>query len=53
MISPGFPARSTHVRVLPGDDCHAIRRELEEMLEQRFKIACRSPCPIVGYLLGR
>ncbi len=29
---------AAHVLVHPGDDCHAIRRELEQMLEQRFKI---------------
>ena len=34
----GFPALSAHVLVHPGDDCHAIRRELEATLDQRFGI---------------
>jgi Co/Zn/Cd efflux system component len=29
---------SAHILVHPGDDCHAIRRELEEMLDQQFGI---------------
>ena len=29
---------SAHVLVHPGDDCHAIRRELEQMLQERFDI---------------
>ena len=37
-ISSAFPALSAHVLVHPGDDCHAIRRELETMLHQRFGI---------------
>jgi cobalt-zinc-cadmium efflux system protein len=37
-ISTGFPSLSAHVLVHPGDDCHAIRRELEEMLDERFGI---------------
>ncbi len=37
-VSSGFPALSAHVLVHEGDDCHAIRRELERMLEERFKI---------------
>jgi cobalt-zinc-cadmium efflux system protein len=37
-ISSGFPSLSAHVLVHPGDDCHAIRRELEKMLVQRFNI---------------
>lgn len=37
-VSSGFPALSAHVLVPPGDDCHGIRRELEQLLEQRFKI---------------
>ena len=37
-ISSGFPSLSAHVLVHPGDDCHAIRRELEEMLDKRFHI---------------
>ena len=37
-ISSGFPALSAHVLVPPGDDCHAIRRELETMLAERYGI---------------
>jgi cobalt-zinc-cadmium efflux system protein len=37
-VSSGFPALSAHVLVSPGDDCHAIRRELETMLAERFAI---------------
>ena len=37
-ISSGFPSLSAHVLVHPGDDCHGIRRELEELLEERFRI---------------
>ncbi len=37
-ISSGFPSLSAHVLVHPGDDCHAIRRELERMLGDRFAI---------------
>jgi cobalt-zinc-cadmium efflux system protein len=37
-IGTGFPALSAHVLVHPGDDCHAIRRELEAMLHDRFGI---------------
>jgi len=37
-IGSGFPALSAHVLVHQGDDCHAIRRGLEEMLEARFGI---------------
>lgn len=37
-ITSGFPALSAHVLVRPGDDCHAVRRDLEQTLERRFKI---------------
>ncbi len=37
-ITSGFPSLSAHVLVHPGDDCHAIRRELEQMLQRRFDI---------------
>ncbi|HKF77604.1 MAG TPA: cation diffusion facilitator family transporter [Candidatus Dormibacteraeota bacterium] len=37
-ITAGFPALSAHVLVRPGDDCHAVRRDLEQLLEQRFGI---------------
>jgi cobalt-zinc-cadmium efflux system protein len=38
-IGTGFPALSAHVLVPPGDDCHAVRRELETMLASRFGIS--------------
>jgi cobalt-zinc-cadmium efflux system protein len=37
-ITSGFPALSAHVLVRGGDDCHARRRELEEMLEDEFAL---------------
>ncbi|HSR25660.1 MAG TPA: cation diffusion facilitator family transporter [Candidatus Eisenbacteria bacterium] len=37
-ITSGFPALSAHVLVRPGDDCHAVRRDLEQLLDQRFEI---------------
>jgi cobalt-zinc-cadmium efflux system protein len=37
-ISSGFPALSAHVLVGQGEDCHAIRRDLEAMLHERFSI---------------
>jgi cobalt-zinc-cadmium efflux system protein len=37
-ISSGFPALSAHVLVPPGDDCHGIRRELEQLLAERFGV---------------
>jgi cobalt-zinc-cadmium efflux system protein len=37
-ISSGFPALSAHVLVAPEDDCHAIRRQLEQELSSRFSI---------------
>jgi cobalt-zinc-cadmium efflux system protein len=37
-IGSGFPALSAHVLVHPGDDCHAIRRELEALIDRRFGI---------------
>jgi len=35
-ISSGFPALAAHVLVERGEDCHAIRRELERLLQDRF-----------------
>lgn len=35
-VGSGFPSLSAHVLVAPGDDCHAIRRELEALLSERF-----------------
>jgi cobalt-zinc-cadmium efflux system protein len=37
-ITSGFPALSAHVLVGPGEDCHARRRELEELLGTAFGI---------------
>ena len=37
-IGTGFPALSAHVLVAQGDDCHAVRRELEETLAEQFGI---------------
>jgi cobalt-zinc-cadmium efflux system protein len=37
-ITSGFPALSAHVLVAAGADCHAIRRELEAMLRERFEL---------------
>ena len=37
-ITSGFPALSAHVLVRPGDDCHAVRRDLERLLDERFQI---------------
>jgi cobalt-zinc-cadmium efflux system protein len=37
-ITSGFPALSAHVLVRPGDDCHAIREDLERLLRDRFGI---------------
>lgn len=37
-IASGFPALSAHVLVPPGADCHEIRRELEQLLAERFEL---------------
>jgi cobalt-zinc-cadmium efflux system protein len=37
-ISSGFPALSAHVIVARDEDCHRIRRELEQELDERFEI---------------
>ncbi|MGH3071431.1 MAG: cation diffusion facilitator family transporter [Gaiellaceae bacterium] len=37
-ITSGFPALSAHVLVAAGADCHAIRRELEVLLRERFRV---------------
>ena len=37
-IGSGFPALSAHILVAPDADCHAIRRELERILRDRFSI---------------
>jgi cobalt-zinc-cadmium efflux system protein len=37
-ITSGFPALSAHVLVTAGADCHAIRRDLEVLLRERFEL---------------
>jgi cobalt-zinc-cadmium efflux system protein len=37
-IGTSFPALSAHVLVEPEADCHGIRRELEQLLEERFEV---------------
>ena len=37
-ITSGFPALSAHVLVEPGADCHAIRRQIEVVLTERFDL---------------
>ena len=37
-IGTDFPALSAHVLVHPGDDCHAVRRDLERLLHERFDL---------------
>ena len=37
-ITSGFDALSAHVLVGRGEDCHALRRDIERVLEQRFGI---------------
>lgn len=37
-VTSGFPALSAHVLVRQGADCHAIRRQLEAMLAERFEL---------------
>jgi cobalt-zinc-cadmium efflux system protein len=37
-VTSDFPAMSAHVIAGAGDDCHALRRELEHLLEERFGI---------------
>jgi cobalt-zinc-cadmium efflux system protein len=37
-ITSGFPALSAHVLVAAGADCHAIRRDLEALLRERFEL---------------
>ena len=38
-LAPGHPILTAHVLVASGADCHGVRRTLEQMLHQRFKIA--------------
>ncbi len=37
-ITSGFAALSAHVLVVPGQDCHAVRGRLQEVLRDRFGI---------------
>jgi cobalt-zinc-cadmium efflux system protein len=37
-LGSDFPALSAHVLVGPDEDCHAVRRELERLLHDRFGI---------------
>jgi cobalt-zinc-cadmium efflux system protein len=37
-VTSGFPALAAHVLVAPGDDCHGIRQQLEQVLHDRFGI---------------
>ncbi|SDG07598.1 cobalt-zinc-cadmium efflux system protein [Sinosporangium album] len=37
-VTSGFPALSAHVTVRPGGDCHAVRREVADLLHSRFGI---------------
>jgi cobalt-zinc-cadmium efflux system protein len=37
-VTSGFPALSAHVVVRAGEDCHALRRELQRVLEERFRV---------------
>ena len=37
-VTSGFAALSAHVVVRAGDDCHALRRSLHDLLEERFHI---------------
>jgi cobalt-zinc-cadmium efflux system protein len=37
-ITSGFSALSAHVLVDPGADCHAIRRQIEAVLRERFDL---------------
>ena len=38
-VTSGFPALSAHVVVHLDDDCHAVRRELQQIASERFGIA--------------
>lgn len=37
-VTSGFPALAAHIQVARGDDCHARRRQLQAMLDERFAI---------------
>jgi cobalt-zinc-cadmium efflux system protein len=38
-VTSGFPALSAHVVVRAGDDCHELRRLLQQMVAERFGIS--------------
>lgn len=38
-VGSGFPSVSAHVLVEPGADCHALRRELAGLLDERFSLS--------------
>lgn len=37
-VSSGYPALSAHVLVEPKGDCHAVRRDLQELLRSSYGI---------------
>jgi len=37
-VTSGFPALAAHVMVGSGEDCHTRRRELQQLLRERFEI---------------
>ena len=37
-ITSGMPAASAHVLVAPGEDCHAVRADLEDYLSREYGI---------------
>ena len=37
-VTSGFPALSAHVLVGAERDCHAVRRQVEAMLRERFAL---------------
>ena len=37
-VTSGFPSLSAHVLVESGGDCHGIREQLEQMIDERFHI---------------
>lgn len=37
-VTSGFPALAAHVMVASGEDCHSRRRELQQLLRDRFAI---------------
>ncbi len=37
-VTSGFPALSAHVVVGAGDDCHGLRRALQQLLEEQFGV---------------